>query len=184
MLLCEVSLGKVLPCNGDFCGTVREALLAAARQRLGLPADTKTSEHPELKRIAKELKDEASSGKIEDISGTGFDSLHFQSGQTPDAAGTVVHPAGCEVPCGQIASSDGTYSRGGDSDELIVYETSRARVRYVLELRDLMEPQTLRDKPDQTKEEEVPLHNGVEEEDEDNEEEDEDGDDDEDEDEQ
>eukprot|EP00930_Biecheleria_cincta_P034410 TRINITY_DN23788_c0_g2_i1.p1 TRINITY_DN23788_c0_g2~~TRINITY_DN23788_c0_g2_i1.p1 ORF type:complete len:3105 (-),score=585.98 TRINITY_DN23788_c0_g2_i1:231-9545(-) len=182
MLLCEVSLGKVLPCSGDFCGTVREARLAAARERLGLPAGAKTSEHPELKRIAQELREEASSGRIEDISGTGFDSLHFQSGQTPDASGTVVHPAGCEVPCGHILSSDGTRCQGGGRDELIVYETSRARVRYVLELRDLTEPQALRDKPEQNQEEEFPPPNEVEEEEEDDEEEDdEDGDDDEDE---
>eukprot|EP00931_Biecheleriopsis_adriatica_P061088 TRINITY_DN36718_c0_g2_i1.p1 TRINITY_DN36718_c0_g2~~TRINITY_DN36718_c0_g2_i1.p1 ORF type:complete len:3078 (-),score=601.94 TRINITY_DN36718_c0_g2_i1:165-8072(-) len=151
MLLCEVALGKTLPCDGCFPSTVVRAHVAAARQRLGLPANTKTSEHPDLKRIERELTEEGQLGKIEDISGTGFDSLHFQSGQTPEAAGTVVHPAGFKIPCGQILNKDGTPVSSG-SDELIVYETSRVRVRYVLELRDLTEPQTLRDKPELNKE--------------------------------
>ena len=75
-------------------------------------------------------------GVLEDIEGTGKDSLHFLSPAAPDPAGTVVHPDGYKVPSGRIqprASGRGSSA----TDEIVVYDASQCSVRYLIELRDV-----------------------------------------------
>jgi len=142
MLLCEVSPGKVLTSQGfNFPQAVKNALVQAAKDRLGLPADAKADEHAALKDAVQEIQQRISNGEVEDVSGTGFDSFHMLSAAAPDPDGSVQHPDGYSVPCGQlIARGGGGASEGQQArDEIIVYDTSRVRLRYIVELREFSE---------------------------------------------
>lgn len=138
MLLCEVQLGKELEGSGDFHGSVVNARMAEARKELGLPADAKVQDHPNLMERYQRHKAEQAAEGIEDVSGTGCDSFHFMSGGAPEATGTVTHPNGTLVPSGPVVSAQGQAVRG--SDELIVYDINRVKIRYVLELRSNDDP--------------------------------------------
>jgi len=135
-----VSTGKTLDGRGcAFHQAVRNARIAAARVRLGLTPEVTINEHKELKAAVREIdEDIQQQGGVENLSGTGYDSFHFHSGAAPDPLGDVVHPDGYVVPCGQIISHGGGGFGGGGlaSDEIIVYDPARVRVRYMLELRD------------------------------------------------
>lgn len=135
MLLCEVATGRTLKSSQfGFQQAVREARIEAARERLGLLPNAPVQDHPDLMAAVKEIDREIElAEEIEDLTGTNYDSFHFKSSGAPDPCGDVVHPDGYTVPCGQIVS--GGFSSNCASDEIIVYQTSRVRVRYVVELR-------------------------------------------------
>jgi len=140
MLLCEVSIGKTLE-GTSLHHAVRNARIAAAKARLGLAPEVTINEHAELKAAVREIDEEIQQqGGVENLAGTGYDSFHYHSGAAPDPLGDVVHPDGYVVPCGRIVSRSGggvgSGFGGGASatDEVIVYDTARVRVRYVLEL--------------------------------------------------
>jgi len=140
LLLCEVSTGKTLEGQGfSFHQAVRNARIAAARVRLGLTPEVTINEHAKLKAAVREIDEEIQhQGGVENLAGTGYDSFHMHSGAAPDPLGDVVHPDGYPVPCGQIISHGGGGFGGGGlaSDEIIVYDPARVRVRYMVELRD------------------------------------------------
>jgi len=135
MLLCEVSVGKSLEGRGfNFARDVRNAHIAVARRRLGLGPEVTVAENSDFKEAVRKI-DEFKCGEVEDISGTECDSFHMLSGMGPDPAGDVVHPDGYRVPCGETVNrAEG--GGNGARDEIIVYESSRVCVRYVIELRD------------------------------------------------
>lgn len=138
MLLCEVSTGKTLE-GHSFHQAVRDARIAAARIRLGLTPEAAINEHAELKAAIRQIDEEIQQqGGVENLAGTSYDSFHMRSGAAPDPLGDVVHPDGYAVPCGKIISRSGSGLGGGNlaTDEIIVYDSSRVRVRYMVELRD------------------------------------------------
>lgn len=121
MLLCEVSTGKSLKCSGNFVQTVQKARLEATREKLGLPKNAKAEDHPELQNAI------VSQDMIHNLSGTNYDSLHFQTQGGPQPEGNVVHPDGYTIPLGHNAWND----------EVIVYDQERVKMRYLIEMRDI-----------------------------------------------
>jgi len=144
MLLCEVALGKELASQQfGFSQTVIDARVAVAKQKLGLPKDASPADHPALKERIDAITQEAAHMEVDDISGTECDSFHFLSSAAPDPQGSVVHPDGYHVPCGEVvmrnAGQRGPIAGNNATDELIVYDTSKVRLRYVLEIRNQKE---------------------------------------------
>lgn len=137
MLLCEVALGRQLVSHQfGFQQTVTDARIQVAKKQLGLPKDAKLEDFPELKARHNQIQEEANAMGVDDVVGTECDTFHFQSGAAPDPLGAVVHPDGYLVPCGQIVSREGQpMDCSSGRDELIVYDTQRVRLRYVIEMR-------------------------------------------------
>jgi hypothetical protein len=142
MLLCEVTTGRELTSRDfNFQQAVMKALLQVSRERLGLPADATIDDHPALKEEYNNIQARARRDDIEDLTGLPYDSFHLLTQASPEEQGRVQHPDGYSVPHGALVARDGSAEPGSGSarDELIVYDTSRVRLRYVVELRDFTE---------------------------------------------
>lgn len=142
MLLCEVTTGRELTSRDfNFQQAVMKALLQVSRERLGLPADAKLDEHPALKEEYNNIQARARRDDIEDLTGLPYDSFHLLTQASPEEQGRVQHPDGYSVPHGALVARDGSAEPGSGSarDEMVVYDTSRVRLRYVVELRDFTE---------------------------------------------
>jgi len=139
LLLCEVSTGSALESTGfTFVQSVREALLAKIRKRMKLPEGADPQQHSAYKEAIAALDADLANG-VENLENTGFDSYYFNSGAGPDPNDDVVHPDGYRVPSGKIvrtAAGTGEPQPQEARDEIIVYDGSRVRVRYLVELRE------------------------------------------------
>ena len=74
------------------------------------------------------------------LEGTGFHSVHALATSGPDPAGALVTPDGLSIPLGVDVPRHGRP----DADEVVVCDEAQARVRYILELREQVEPTILR----------------------------------------
>lgn len=195
MFLCEAHTGPLLETRQSHSLTqvIADHLMKKKRRALGLKA-----EEPLPADAQKELRlvQAAVHTGLESVDGV--ESLRYVSAFGPEPSARVIHPNGSVVPCGPLVPQPATAAGGramnvtGDvaSDEIILYDARRVRVRYVLELREkvltfkeVKKADNAADgaqAEDDEEEEEAPMEEEeVEDEDEDDEEDEEDMDDDE-----
>jgi len=157
MLLCEVDMGRTLESSSGFMETVLSARRNLLREKLGLPKDAKPEEHPPLMKAFQNLNRETQQRQVTDLTGTNYDSYHYTANcGTPNPDGSVVHPDGYTVPCGELLTNSQPSSCG--RDEFIVFDPQRVKLRYIIEMRNANEVTVPCIKPaDLEKDEDAPI---------------------------
>ena len=64
----------------------------------------------------------------------GYQSTKCMGENYPNPAGNLALPNGCVVPLGKKGPPGGQLSRGMQYDELIVYDTSQIKMKYLVKL--------------------------------------------------